>query len=187
MYHLPENTQQMNRKQMQGLNYLCKKPQSQRLQLTFLWAVKSSPARSWRCNGEVRGEGLRGEFTSCGRRQLPKSRQWDGIEPHGHRGTQENSPGLLEEGLLPPPTGTPTVLSWLRAAPAQLQEGLTQSSSAWDSTTELVPKKGKEVSFPPPGCQHSEMLLPWIPTDPNRNGQPLSYLDVTDFDSGVIS
>lgn len=65
---------------------------------------------------------------------------WDGAEPLGRGDIQQNSPGLLEEGLLPPTTGTHIVLSWLRATTARLQEGITWGSSAWDSTTELVQK-----------------------------------------------
>lgn len=124
-------------------------------------------------------------------RWMASSQGWevgrDGAEPHGRGDLQQNGPGLLEEGLLPPTSGTHIGPSWLRAAPARLQEGITRGSSAWDSTTELVQKERERGFFLPlPGCQRGEMLLSRIPADPNLNGQPLSYLDFADFDSGVI-
>lgn len=151
---------------------LCKKPQRQRSWGWHFCELQSKvfSVRSWRCHGEVRREGFWGSFTSSGGWQLP-SGKWDGAEPHGHGDIQQNSPGLLEEGLVPPTTGSPIVQSWLRADPAWLQEGIIRGSSAWDSTTELLPREGRRFIFP-------FLAAGQIPADPNPNGQSLSYLDV---------
>lgn len=44
--------------------------------------------------------------------------------------------------------GTHIVQSWLRADPALLQEGIIQGSSAWDSTTQLLPRKERRFILP---------------------------------------
>ena len=100
--------------------------------------VKSSPARSWTCCGDTRWEGFWGA-SQCQEVAWGWT-PWVWWHP-------VKQPWFCWS-LLPPIAGTLIVPSWLRAAPAWLQEGITQGTLAWDSTMELVPKK-RERGFSP--------------------------------------
>lgn len=137
------------------------KPWTQRswAETSVSYWVKSSPARSRRCHREVRGEGiLENSLTAVESSSQPPGMEW--TEPHRRGGTQHDTTGTL---IAPSHHGA-----------AQL--GTTQQSRSQ--------KMEKRFLFP---VLAGETLLSCTPTDPNQSGQPLSYLDFADFDSGVIS
>lgn len=92
---------------------------------------------------------------------------WCGAQGHGD--VQQDSPALLEEGLLPPTPVIPTVLSHpgsqqlLPGSREGENPGISGGSSAWGSTAELAQKERERGLFSPswlPAWQNAAVTLP---------------------------
>lgn len=110
--------------------------------------IESSPARSWSCQEDIRGGRISENSPSVAAGGCSALCPCYGMGQNPRRcGILHNSSALQEEALLP-------------AAPGHHS---AQGSWAWDSTTELLPKRGKEVCFPLSGWWNASDSGPYRP------------------------
>lgn len=111
--------------------------------------VKSSPARSWRCHEELSGGGILEDSPSVAEGACPA------LCSHYRMGQNPMEVWYPEQQLWF--TGGSSASSSTRSHHS------TQGSSAWNGTTELLPKRGTEVCFPLSGWWNASDIGPYRP------------------------